>query len=238
MVCQLVTHAGSDVIRLAASKIKRARELSPDFIGNQMKTIASFIICLLMTSETVMSLEEPEFRILSQKSGYQVRQYPVYLVAEVDVEGDLSSTGNQAFKVLAGYIFGSNKAGQKMEMTAPVTSTKVSNDVRPTASRAAEGYTYAFVMERAFTMETLPSPDDPRVRLREMKPRTMAVRTYSGRWTEQKCEEQIEALLTAVGGDGLEPIGRPILARYDPPFMPWFLRRNEVMVEIDGYATQ
>jgi hypothetical protein len=200
-----------------------------------MRAITVLFSCLLVTAETAMSLEEPEFEVLSRKSGYQVRQYPAYLVAEVDVKGTLRSTGNQAFQMLAGYIFGNNEAGQKMAMTAPVTSTKVADEVNP---QATDAYTYAFVMERAFTMETLPSPDDPRVTLREMEPRTMAVRSYSGRWTEQRWQDKTETLLDALRADGLEPVGRPIFARYDPPFMPWFLRRNEVMVEIEGHATR
>lgn len=200
-----------------------------------MRAITVLFSSLLVTAETAMSLEEPEFDVLSRKTGYQVRQYPAYLVAEVDVKGTLRSTGNQAFQMLAGYIFGNNEAEQKMAMTAPVTSTKVVDEVNPQATDAC---TYAFVMERAFTMETLPSPDDPRVTLREMKPRTMAVRSYSGRWTEQRWQDQTETLLDALRADGLEPVGRPIFARYDPPFMPWFLRRNEVMVEIEDHATR
>ena len=36
----------------------------------------------------------------------------------------------------------------------------------------------------------------------------------------------------AMEKEGLRAVGEPVWARYDPPFMPWFLRTNEILVEI------
>ena len=107
-------------------------------------------------------------------------------------------------------------------MTAPV-------DTRPLGE---DSYTYAFMMERKYTMASLPEPDDPRIRLTQRPSRVMAVRSYSGSWREAKMRENVEALLTALDSDGIEYTGDPILARYDSPFTLWFLRRNEVMIEL------
>jgi len=30
----------------------------------------------------------------------------------------------------------------------------------------------------------------------------------------------------------LEPVGEPVWARYDPPFMRWFSPRNEILIEV------
>ena len=171
-----------------------------------------------------MALEEPQFDVVRRTDDYEIRLYASHLVAEVDVDGDHDEAGNRAFGILAGYIFGDNGSAEKMAMTAPVTSTE--------SSTAGANYTYAFVMERAYTMETLPQPNDPRIRLRAMPSRIMAVRQYSGRWTEAKYKKNERALMQSLQADGVTVTGEPILARYDPPFMPWFLRRNEVMVEI------
>jgi hypothetical protein len=110
-----------------------------------------------------------------------------------------------------------------MSMTTPVTST----------ASATDQYTYAFVMERKYTLDTLPQPRDPRIRLEEQAGRVMAVRRYSGRWTEGNYRENEVKLVEALSADDRRPIGQPILARYNSPFTPWFMRRNEVMVQIE-----
>jgi hypothetical protein len=88
-------------------------------------------------------------------------------------------------------------------------------------------------MERKYTLDTLPRPRDPRIRLEERAARVMAVRRYSGRWTEENYRRNEGKLMEALSADGRHPIGAPILARYNSPVTLWFLRRNEVMVEIE-----
>jgi hypothetical protein len=187
-----------------------------------------------------MAIEEPSYEVLEQASEYEVRRYASYLVAEVDVEGDFGEAGNKAFRLLSGYIFGDNQTEEQMSMTAPVESRPKEEGVRmsmtapvTSTASASEEYTYAFVMERKYTLDTLPQPRDPRIRLKELAARVMAVRRYSGRWTEGNYRKNEAKLMEALSADGRYPIGAPILARYNSPFTPWFLRRNEVMAEID-----
>jgi hypothetical protein len=187
-----------------------------------------------------MAYEEPSYEVLEQADEYEVRRYAPYLVAEVDVEGDFGEAGNKAFRLLSGYIFGDNQTEEKMSMTAPVESRPREEGVRmsmtaPVTSTASaiDEYTYAFVMERKYTLDTLPQPRDPRIRLEEQAARLMAVRRYSGRWTEGNYRKNEAKLVEALSADGRRPIGAPILARYNSPFTPWFMRRNEVMVEIE-----
>jgi hypothetical protein len=187
-----------------------------------------------------MAIEEPAYEVLEQASEYEVRRYAPYLVAEVDVEGDFGEAGNKAFRLLSGYIFGDNQTEEEMSMTAPVESRPKEEGVRmsmtapvTSTASASEEYTYAFVMERKYTLDTLPRPRDPRIRLKEIAARVMAVRRYSGRWTEGNYRKNEAKLMEALSADGRYPIKAPILARYNSPFTPWFLRRNEVMVEID-----
>ena len=87
-------------------------------------------------------------------------------------------------------------------------------------------------MERRYTGETLPLPNDDRIRIVERPPRIMAVRRFSGAWSEGNVVRNESALLDGLASGGLTPISAAVLARYDAPFMPWFLRRNELMVEI------
>jgi hypothetical protein len=187
-----------------------------------------------------MAIEEPSYEVLEQADEYEVRRYEPYLVAEVDVEGDFGEAGKKAFRMLSGYIFGNNQTEEEMSMTAPVESRAKEEGVRmsmtaPVTSTASatDEYTYAFVMERKYTLVTLPRPRDPRIRLAEQGARVVAARRYSGRWTEGNYRENEAKLMEALSADGRRPIGAPILARYNSPFTPWFMRRNEVMVEIE-----
>jgi hypothetical protein len=177
---------------------------------------------LILISSTAMAIEEPEYAVIEEYDDFELRFYDSYIVAEVDVDGDFEDSGNSAFRILAGYIFGDNAASEKMAMTAPV------------ASQPAELTTYSFVMEKKYTMETLPAPNDERIRIREMPKRTMAVRQYSGRWTETKYEQNESALREALAAQGIQTVGGPVLARYNSPFSLPVLRRNEVMYEIIG----
>lgn len=117
--------------------------------------------------------------------------------------------------------------GARMKMTAPV-------EARPGSQPQA--LTYSFVMERRYTIATLPQPVDERIRIVERAPRLMAVRRYSGRWSEETDGEQQKVLLAALDRDGVTIRGEPVIARYDSPFTPGFLRRNEVMIEIEPPA--
>ncbi|MEM9404203.1 MAG: heme-binding protein, partial [Pseudomonadota bacterium] len=138
-----------------------------------------------------MATEEPAYEVLSATDDYEIRRYEPYIVAETDVEGPYKDAGNQAFGILAGYIFGKNRQSEKMAMTAPVESRQADDGVKmamtaPVTSRpsdAAPGlFTYGFVMERKYTLDTLPEPIDPRIRIREVPAKIVAVHRFSGSW--------------------------------------------------------
>ena len=187
-----------------------------------------------------MAIEEPDYQVVGQYDDFELRLYAQYIVAEVDVQGEFNQSDNNAFRILAGYIFGDNSASEKMSMTAPVESTRTAKGEKmamtaPVTATAASDdgqTTYAFVMERKYTLQTLPVPNDSRIRIRSMPERTMAVHRYSGRWTEDKYLQKEEALRSALDAHGVQTVGDPVLARYNSPFSLPFLRRNEVMIEI------
>ncbi|MDJ0758954.1 MAG: heme-binding protein [Woeseiaceae bacterium] len=197
---------------------------------------------LLLSGADAMAYEEPEYELLRSTDAYEVRRYAPYIVAEVEVEGSFRSAGNRAFRILAGYIFGDNQPQAKMNMTIPVESVdqgQKMNMTVPVESRTADDggevtYTYAFVMERAYSMETLPRPNDERIRLVERPSRIMAVRPWSGSARESRYEKEKSALLSALESDGLTITGVPAFARFNGPMTPWFMKRNEILVEIES----
>ena len=192
-----------------------------------LRSLATLVIATIVagTGSPAMALEEPQFEVIHITDDYEIRRYAPYIVAEVDVAGDMGDSGNRAFRILANYIFGNNEPGQKMQMTAPVVSDA------PRASKDA--FTYAFVMESRYSMNTLPAPVDPRIRIVQKPAQVVAARSYSGRWTQENFLRHELSLVSALTIDGLSMRSEPLLARYNSPFRPWFLRRNEVLVELD-----
>ncbi len=114
--------------------------------------------------------------------------------------------------------------GEKIEMTAPV--------VQVPALSETNAYIVGFVMPSEYTMETIPKPDNPEITLRKTGGHLMAAHRYSGRWSEKRYRKHESILLDSLSYAGFKVKGNPVYARYDPPFMPWFLRRNEILIEI------
>ena len=187
-----------------------------------------------------MAIETPKYTVLEKHDDVEVRDYPSYVVAETEVEGEPSEVGNQAFSVLAGYIFGKNAGAKKIAMTAPVTQapaegTRIAMTAPVTQQPSGpRRWQVQFMMPAQWTLETLPTPNDARVHLRAVQPRRVAAITYSGTWSQSNYQENLEKLQAGVARHGLVSKGDPTWARYDPPWTPWFLRTNEILVELES----
>ena len=183
-----------------------------------------------------MAIEEPQYTVESKATHYEIRKYGSVVVAETKIDSDFDNAGNQAFKILAGYIFGANKSKTKIAMTAPVIQEAVSEKIEMTApvtqTKNASGFLVQFTMPKKYTLETLPVPDDSRVLLRQLPGRRVAVYTYSGSWSESRYAEKLADFNLDLKSDKVETFGEPLLARYNSPFQLWFLRRNEIWLEV------
>ncbi|MDT8441688.1 MAG: heme-binding protein [Desulfuromonadales bacterium] len=171
--------------------------------------------------EDAMAYEEPDYRVVATYPEFEVRRYAPYVVAETSVEGPFTEVGNQAFRRLFAYISEDKRPQGKIAMTTPVIQ-------QPTGKR----YRFAFVMPSGSTIENLPDPESDEVTLKEVPVRTMAARRYSGTWSEERYRANEAVLLKALKEEGLEAVGEPVFARYNAPFSLWFLRRNEVLIEV------
>jgi hypothetical protein len=168
--------------------------------------------------------------------GVELRQYAPYVVAEVVLNATAEDAGNQAFPILAGYIFGKNKGERKFAMTAPVTQAaapvKMAMTAPVTQSAAAGGMRVQFVLPRGVTLESAPEPLDPRVQLRLVPASQRVVIRYSGTWTQANYDEHLALLKAILARSDIATEGEPVLARYNAPFTPWFLRRNEIWLAV------
>ncbi|HET7819984.1 MAG TPA: heme-binding protein, partial [Ornithinibacter sp.] len=136
------------------------------------------------------------------------------------------------------YITGNNRSRESVAMTAPVVQEATMSEkvamTAPVVQAEGEhgGFVVAFVLPASMTLETAPEPADPDVQVRAVPERLAAAVRYSGRWSQASYERHRDELLEAVTAAGLTPSGVPRFARFDPPFKPWFLRRNEVVQDV------
>lgn len=201
-----------------------------------MKWVHYLATCILLaTGSFAMATEEPQYTVTGTDGIFEVRRYEPYLVAETVVSAASEDAGSEGFRILAGYIFGKNKGARKIEMTAPVAQApaRISMTAPVAQSAVSGGYVVQFAMPREWTLETLPEPLDSRVALREVPARTLAVIGYSGAWSQSRYEENLKKLEAALAEAGLAWRGEPMWARYDPPWKPWFLRRNEIWLALE-----
>ena len=171
-----------------------------------------------------MSLEKPEYTVLYRDGDIEYRQYEPYLVAETLIRNttDYDEAGTEGFRRLFRYISGANSSQTKVAMTAPVQQ-----------GESADGWRVSFMLPSEYSMQTAPVPTDDRVQIRTVPGRLRAVLRYSGRWTEKNYRKRLSELSAGLAAEAIRPLGEFQSAAYNPPFMPPFMRRNEVIVEVD-----
>jgi len=209
-------------------------------IMNGQRTHQKSVVALLASGTALMfcqgramATEQARYEVVASFDGIELRDYPAHVVAETEVAGDRAGAGNEGFRRLAGFIFGGNHrpaaraagGAEKIDMTAPVAQSAASAGVR-------DRWRMQFIMPSRYTLATLPAPDDARVNVREMPARRFAAHRYSGTWSEESYEEALAKLQAAMARAGLRAAGEPVWARYDPPWTPWFLRRNEILIPV------
>ena len=207
-------------------------------------------VCLVLppvASAQMFDLEEPAFEVVTKVDDFELRSYQPMVVAEVLVQGDVTTAGKEGSRLIKDYIFreGANKPAEaaqaereKISMTLPVTMEKAPPKISMTVPvtmepSAGAGYRLHFVMPSKYTLQTLPKPLDPRVTLREIPAQKVAAVRFSKFSTEDTIAAQTERLQNWMAQQGLKAAGKPQFARYDPPFVPPLLRRSEILIPVE-----
>ncbi len=211
-----------------------------------LRFVATFL-ALIFVSQNAMAIEEPSFKVVAKSGTYELRQYAPMLVAETLVDGDMDDASSIGFRKIADYIFGNNQVqtganSAKIAMTAPVTMEPQSQKIAMTAPvalmptesiGASKQWRVHFVMPSQYTLNTIPKPKNPDVKLREIPGKIFAVNTFTGFNTQSRVQAKTDELLLWVGQKNLKTLGQAQLARYDPPWTLPMFRRNEVMIEVE-----
>ena len=202
--------------------------------------VSGIVIATLMTvgAMDAMAAEEAKYEVIEADGNFEIRDYAAHVVAETIVDGSLEEAGSKAFSRLFGYISGDNQSRDKVAMTAPVSQQPTGEKIAMTSpvgqQRVDEMWAVSFTMPASYTLQTLPEPDDPEVTLRQVPAKRMASVRYSGFWSEKNYLRYKAELESWIDRMGLNIVGDVIWARYNAPFTPWFLRRNEILIPVDG----
>jgi len=204
----------------------------------QFRVITTVILLILAGVVTAMATEEAPYTVIKTGGIFELREYTPQVLAEIIVEGDLEDAGSKAFRPLFRYISGDNKSRGKIAMTAPVSQEKKGEKISmtaPVSQQSAQGkWAVSFMMPASYTMENLPTPDDPNIKLRQVPARRVAAVRYSGFWSQEKYLLHKEKLEQWIKDNRYTVAGEPVWARYNAPFTPWFMRRNEVLIPISS----
>lgn len=181
--------------------------------------------------------EQPNYQLILKDGPFEVRNYPSMLVAETITTGSRKEALNRGFRKLADYIFAKSRGGEKISMTAPVIQDreKISMTAPVLQDQAAQqdGWRTRFVMPKGSTLDSLPQPPNG-VTVSETPARRLAAVRFSGRADDAAIADRESELRRWISGHGLRSLGPAEYAFYNSPFIPSFLRRNEILIPVGG----
>jgi hypothetical protein len=191
----------------------------------------------------VRSVEELKYDLIHKDDQFEIRRYPSYIIAKVTVDNS-DKAESEAFRILAGYIFGKNKSQSKIAMTVPVIETqgKVSSEkismTAPVLMDSGEDgkMTMSFSMPKKYSLADLPEPNDKRVKLATVDEHFVCALVFSGFWGKEKNAKLSEELKTWLKNHPeYRPVSNPFFAGYNPPWTLPFLRRNEILIKLEKF---
>lgn len=170
-------------------------------------------------------VEQANYSVIRELGDIEIRRYPPLIIAKVEGQKE------DAFNILFGFINGGNRRGDKVPMTAPV----IAESVALTGPVISDADSLSFVIPSDYKLESVPEPKDGRIQIEKMPERLVAVIGFSGRWASLKFEKKSKELLEQLQEAGIGVRGNVFSMLYNAPYVPWFLRRNEVAVEVDSH---
>ena len=192
----------------------------------------------LLAGPVMSNVEKPDYKVIQTERNIEIRQYEPMIIAEVEVDGKREDAIREGFRLIADYIFGNNTVQRDIAMTAPVQqqeSQKIAMTAPVQQQSTGRSWQISFVMPSKYSMETLPEPKNDRVRLKEILTKKFVVIEFSGTNSNENVTEHENQLMNYTEANQIKIIGSPKYAFYNAPWTLPFMRRNEVMIEINQH---
>ena len=197
--------------------------------------IALILIAGVLAGPVMSNVEKPDYKVIQSEQNIEIRQYEPMIIAEVEVDGKREDAIRDGFRLLADYIFGNNTVQQVISMTAPVQqkeNQKIAMTAPVQQQSTGKSWRMSFVMPSKYSMDSLPVPNNNRVRLKEILTKKFVVIEFSGTNSNENVTKHENQLMNYIEANQINIIGSPKYAFYNAPWTLPFLRRNEVMIEI------
>lgn len=169
-------------------------------------------------------LEQPSYKVALKDGSIEIRQYDKILLKSVKVQGDQYQSIREGFRPLVRFIGGKDRDGDKISMTAPVIQSAGENE---------GDWVVSFSMPSKYHESRLPDPQNPSIYTEDLDPMVAAVIRFSGKANEQMLSDKTKTLLQWLEQAGYKVQSKPKYLFYNDPSTPGFLRRNEVMVQVN-----
>lgn len=164
-------------------------------------------------------IKQPKFSIIKKQDQFELRLYQSFTMIEA-TDRDLQS--NQGFRLAFNFIQGNNQSRQKIAMTAPVVNDIMNNEVQTTA----------FVIPPHMLYDDVPLPLNKELKKILVPERICAIYRFNMNPKMEELQMYEQILKIWIEKENYTIIGPLQLARYNPPFIPGFLKRNELWFEV------
>jgi hypothetical protein len=201
--------------------------------------VAVLLVAAAAAGPIMSRVEHPDYKVTMNDGAIEIRAYGPMIAAEAEVKGERKIAINEGFRLIAAYIFGANTPNAKIAMTAPVqqqSAQKIAMTAPVTQQTTGDSWTVRFIMPSSWTLETLPAPNDPLVRLKLVPARSMLAIRFSGTASDSLIQAKTDELRRYAADKKLATTGEPLLAFYNPPWTLPLFRRNEIMLELAAGA--
>ena len=198
--------------------------------------IGLILIVGVLAGPLMSDVEKPDYKVIQSEQHIEIRHYEPMIIAEVEVEGKREDAIRDGFRLIADYIFGNNKVKLDIAMTSPVQqqeSQKIAMTAPVQQQSTGRSWQISFVMPSKYIMESLPEPNNDRVRLKEILTKKFVVIEFSGTNSNENVTKHENQLMNYIEANQIKIIGSPKYAFYNAPWTLPFMRRNEVMIEIN-----
>ena len=198
--------------------------------------IALILVVGVLAGPVMSNVEKPDYKVIQSEQNIEIRQYEPMIIAEVEVDGKREDAIRDGFRLLADYIFGNNTVQQVISMTAPVQqkeNQKIAMTAPVQQQSMGKSWRMSFVMPSKYSMDSLPVPNNNRIRLKGILTKKFVVIEFSGTNSNENVTEHENQLMNYIEANQIKIIGSPKYAFYNAPWTLPFMRRNEVMIEIN-----
>lgn len=190
-------------------------------------TVAVVGAALYVTKKVSEHAEEPDYETVRQDGDVEIRDYDAMVIAETIKSGYHEKARRNGYRTLHDFIRANNRSGKKIAMTIPVLQQLSEGEGR------TRGWAVRFVMPKKYTKASLPAPNDNDVSIIEVSAKRVAVITFNGSFNASLASKKLMTLYNYLSDQNLKQVGDPIYAFYNAPWTPGFMRRNEIILEIE-----